>query len=121
MNNQLRLTLIIIGAGLLLIVLALVAKKRVPVKYSLFWFFASAVIILVGAVPNFIGFFTKIVGFELISNLAIGIIVGLLLLITLLLTVIVSDQNKRITKLIQEVSILKSLSNYQDSDGDNQE
>ena len=108
MNSQLQGTLIAVGVVLLLIVTALLAKKRVPVRYSIFWYFASAVIILVGAVPNFIGKFTKLLGFETTSNLVIGIIVGLLLLITLLLTVIVSDQRRKIATLTQEISINKS-------------
>lgn len=108
MNSHLQLTLIIVGASLLFIVTALLAKKRMPVRYSVFWYFASVVIILVGAVPNFIGIFRNLLGFETTSNLVIGVIVGLLLLITLLLTVIVSDQRKKIANLTQEISIKKA-------------
>ena len=107
MNNNLRLCLIFIGVALLLIVLILVAKKKLPIKYSIFWFLASLAIFLVGAFPEFIGIFTKIMGFETTSSLVIGIIVGILLIITLLLTVIIAEQKRKITLLIQEVSILK--------------
>ncbi len=41
------------------------------------------------------------------ANLVIGIMITLLLGITLILTVIISQQKKQITMLIQEVSIIK--------------
>ena len=106
MSSHLKITLIIVGILLFLTVLVLISKKKLPIKYSLFWFFTSIIIILVGAVPNFIGIFTKMIGFETTASLIIGIIVGVLLLITLLLTVIIAEQKRKITLLIQEVSIL---------------
>ena len=41
------------------------------------------------------------------SNMMVGIFIFLLLIITLELTIIVSSQRKKITTLIQEVSLLK--------------
>ena len=108
MSNNLRIVLVVLSIGLAMVIFRLVAKKKLPVKYSLFWFFACVIIFLVGAVPEFIGIFTKCIGFETTSNLVIGIMCGILFLITLLLTIIISEQKRKITLLIQEVSILKS-------------
>ncbi len=108
MSNYLRITLVIVGLLLSIANLILISKKKMPIKYSLFWFFAALTIFLVGAFPNFIGIFTKLIGFETTASLVIGIIVGILLLITLLLTVIIAEQKRKITLLIQEVSLLKS-------------
>ena len=79
MSNNLKVALIVVGAFLIVSVLTLVAKKKLPIKYSLFWLAAAFVILLVGAVPKFIGIFTKAIGFETSSSLVTGIIVGLLL------------------------------------------
>ena len=45
------------------------------------------------------------------SNLIIGIILGILLFNTLTLTVIITEQNKRVVQLTQELSILKAKIN----------
>ena len=44
-------------------------------------------------------------------NLVIGIIIGILLFLTMSLTIITSGQRKKITLLIQEVSMLKEKIN----------
>ena len=108
MSDNLRITLVVIGIVLMLLVLILVAKKKLPIKYSLFWLISALVIFLVGAVPRFVGIFTEAIGFETSASLVTGIIVGLLLIITLLLTVILAEQKRKIVLLIQEVSILKN-------------
>ena len=107
MSRQLRVVLIVLGITLIFIILSLIAKRKLPIKYSLFWFFSAFIILLVGIVPNFIRIFTKLIGFETTSNLVIDVIMGLLLLITLLLTIIISEQKRKIVLLIQEISILK--------------
>jgi len=107
MSTNLRILLIVSGILLNIILLRLVSKNKLPIKYSLFWLFSSLIIILVGAVPNFISLFTEFIGFETTSNLVVGIILTILLIITLLLTIIISEQKKKITLLIQEVSMLK--------------
>ena len=107
MSGNLRIALIILSTILIVLLLTLIAKKKLPIKYSIFWAFASSIILIVGLFPKFVGTFPKIIGFETMSSLIIAIIVGLLLMITLLLTVIIAEQKRKITLLIQEVSILK--------------
>lgn len=107
MSINLRILLIIFSLLLLLIILNYVSKNRLPIKYSLFWIITAVLILFVGAFPNFIGIFTRLIGFETTSNLVIGIILTMLLIITLILTVIVSVHKKKIKLLIQEVSLLK--------------
>ena len=46
-------------------------------------------------------------GFELLSNMVLCMFIGVLLLITLALTVMVTGLKKRTTLLIQEISLLK--------------
>ena len=108
MDNNLRILLVIFAIFLISIILNLVSKNKIPIKYSLFWMIAAIIILLVGAVPNFINIFTKLIGFKTTANLVVGIILGILLCITLLLTIIVSDQKRRIKLLVQEVSMIKA-------------
>ncbi len=107
MNNHLRFFLIILSITLAILILRLVAKNKLPVKYSLFWLLSSFAVFLVGVIPSFIGMFTKLIGFETTSSLIACVIIGLLLLITLVLTIIVSEQKRKLLLLVQEVSLLK--------------
>ncbi len=111
MQSNLRILLVVLSIVLIITTLSLIAKNKLPIKYSLFWLVASIVVLLVGLVPNVITFFTSLIGFETSVNLVTGIILGLLLLITLLLTIIISEQKRKIILLVQEVSILKEKIN----------
>lgn len=107
MANNLRILLVLFSIGLFAITFTLIYRKKIPINISLFWLLSALIIMILGIFPNFINFFTKIVGFETTSNFIIGIILTILLLNTLLLTIVINEQNKKITLLIQEVSILK--------------
>jgi hypothetical protein len=54
---------------------------------------------------------TKLLGFKMFSNLIFSILIGVLMLICLALTIIVSGQREKIRLLIQEVSIIKKKIN----------
>lgn len=108
MSDNLRILLIIFSILLFIIILSLMSKNKIPIRYSLLWIFSSILIFIVGAFPDFIGLFTEMVGFQTTSNLVIGIILSLLLCITLILTIIVSGHKRKIKLLIQEVSIMKN-------------
>lgn len=107
MSISLRLGLIIVSLLLLIVVITILKKGRIPVKYSLFWIFSVIVILLIGIIPDLFGIVANIFGFNTMSNLVIGMFIFLLLMITIFLTVIVSGQKKKTTLLIQEISILK--------------
>lgn len=102
-----RLYIIIAFSFLFILLLMLIAKKKLPVKYALVWLFASLIMIIGGVFPKVFEFIRNILHFELISNVIITVFLGLLILITISLTIFISDQNKKITLLIQEVSMLK--------------
>ena len=107
MSLSLRIALIVVGLLLLLIVLRVLRKGQVQIKYALPWIFSSIIIMLIGIVPFIFIFISEKLGFVAMSNLVIGIFIFILLMITIMLTVIVSGQRRKITMLIQEVSILK--------------
>lgn len=107
MNISLRLGLIIVSLILLLIVLSNLKKEAIPVKYALIWFLSSFIIFLIGLFPGIFIWIANLLGFITMSNMVIGMFIFILLIITMALTIIVSSQKKKITLLIQEVSMLK--------------
>ncbi len=107
MSVKLRIALFIFSIIWLVIILNLLKRNKLPIKYSLVWIIAICVLLIISLVPSILEFFAESFGFLTMANLVIGIMITLLLGITLILTVIISQQKKQITMLIQEVSIIK--------------
>ena len=107
MSNNLRISLFIFSIITLFVIFYLLKKEKLPVKYSMIWLISSIILMLVSIIPWSLESISEIIGFQTISNLVIAIILALLLMITMILTIIVSVQNKKITLLIQEISLLK--------------
>jgi hypothetical protein len=97
----------IVALIILLVIIQILRKGRVPVKYSLVWFLSAIIIMFVSMFPGVLEYFAGLMGFATISNMVIGMMIVILLFITMSLTVIVSGQKEKIRLLIQEVSILK--------------
>lgn len=108
MSLNLRLLLFIFSFISFIIIFRLLKKDKIPVKYSMVWFLSSLTLLIVSLFPYSLKEITEFIGFQTTSNLVIGIILSLLLIITMVLTIIISTQNKKITLLIQEVSLLKN-------------
>ena len=108
MSKSLTLTLVIVSIFLIILTTYVLKKGRIPEKYSLLWYSFALIILLVGLVPNFFTWISKNLGFEVMSNLIIAIILGLLILLTMALSIMIAGQKKKTTLLIEEISVLKS-------------
>lgn len=114
MTINLKVGLIIVSLVLFIITFILLKKEKIPVRYSLIWFFASLVILFVGIIPDIFLKISKLLGFVTMSNMVIGIFIFMMLLISILFTVILSKHMRKITLLTQEVSLLKEkVSKYE--------
>lgn len=107
MPISLRISVLIVSFVIFLVVIKILKNGRIPEKYSIIWFLLSFLIFLVGLFPDFISIFSKLIGFEVMSNMIISIVLVLLIFISITLTVMIAGQKKKTTLLIQEVSILK--------------
>lgn len=107
MPTSLRVGLLGVGIVLIITVLIILRKGRMPTKYALVWLIPSTVIILLVMVPDLFLFFTKALGFQTISNLMVGLLFVILFFIIMSLTIIIAGQTTKINLLIQEVSLLK--------------
>lgn len=107
MNMSLSITTIVFILFLLVIILYLLRQNRISIKYSIMWIFMILVAFIVLIIPNFLTIISKFLGFELVSNMILCIFIVILLLISIALTVMITDQKKKITRLIQEIGILK--------------
>lgn len=111
MSVSLRLLLLIFSIVLGLVTTIVVKRGRMPIKYSLLWYFSALIIFILAVFPLIIEWIAGLFGFITLSNLVTSIMIGILLFLTMSLTIITAGQKLKITLLIQEVSLLKEKVN----------
>ena len=107
MSVSLRILLLVFSIVLAFVTTVVVKRGRMPIKYSLLWYFSSLIIFILAVFPFIIEWVAKLFGFITLSNLITSIMIGILLFLTLSLTIITAGQKRKITLLIQEISMLK--------------
>lgn len=90
-----------------IVILNFVRKNKLTMKYALVWLALSLISIIVLIWPGLLESISHILGFQTMSNMVFLVAIIVLITICLNLSVIVSNQTKKITLLIQEVSLLK--------------
>lgn len=91
----------------LILVVCMLRNGRINIKYALVWIVAITVLLLFLIFPSFFTWLTKLLGFNVGSNMIFAGLIAFLMFINIILTIIVSNQNNKIRLLIQEVSMLK--------------
>ena len=94
-----------------LIILYYIKKNKINIKYSVIWFLLFGVLLIFLIIPGFLEKITKLSGFDLASNMIFSLLIGVLVIINIYFTKIISSQDKKIRNLIQEVSLLKGDKN----------
>ena len=107
MTTLFRVILLVCVLVYLAVILVLMRKGRMSLKYSLIWFLAGVVLLVCAIFPQTIRFFTHLLGVYSETNAVFFIGVCFLVLIVLSLTLIVSGQTERIRKLVQSQAILE--------------
>ena len=100
---------------IIIFILAMLRRNKITIKYSLIWLLLFALLLVATLIPNFLVWITHFLGFKAASNMVISSILAVLVIISIALTVIVSNQDKKIRLLIQEVSLLKGNKNEKNS------
>lgn len=111
MSINLKIASICFSLFIIVFVLVLLHKNRISVKYAIIWLLLFSLSFLTILIPGLLENVTKFFGFQVGSNMIFSILIGLLVTINIILTMIVSSQDKKIRLLIQEVSLLKGQKN----------
>lgn len=107
MSVRLTLSLIIVSVFLVLLTTHFLKKGRIPEKYALLWYGFAILVLIVSFFPNIFSSLAKLLGFQLLSNMVLVLLIGILFLLTMSLTIMMAGQKKKTTLLIQELSILR--------------
>ena len=105
--TKLQIEMTIAAIILLIIIVLFLKKNSMSVKNSVAWLLLPVVFIIIAIFPEPLTHFANWLGFETLSNFIFVVIIALLLIICFFLTVSVSRQQNQITRLNQEISILK--------------
>ena len=107
MTTVFRIILLVCVLVYLLVILALMRRGRMSLKYSLIWFLSGVILLICAIFPQVISFFTRLMGIYSDTNAVFFIGVCFLVLIVLSLTSIASGQSERIRTLVQTQAILE--------------
>lgn len=107
MTNSLILYCCIFMFAVMTLIFYLIKKDKINIKYSLIWIIILGILLIFLLIPGLLGYVTKLLGFNLSSNMIFSLLIGSLVVINISTTSIVSSQDKKIRLLIQEVSLLK--------------
>lgn len=104
-----KLVIVMIITAILLVIISThyLVKGRIPEKYALLWYAFSLLILILSLIPNVLTFLAKLLGFQLVSNMVLVLLIGILFLLVMALTIMIAGQKKKTTLLIQELSILQ--------------
>lgn len=107
MTNLFRVILLIGVLLYILLIIYLMKKGRMSLKYSLVWFLAGLVLLICAIFPQIVGFFTDLLGIYSEVNGVFFVGVCFMLLIILSLTSIASGLSERIRTLVQTQAMLE--------------
>lgn len=118
----LGITLLAICVVLLVLIVRLIGRGRLQIRYSLLWLALVVVMILCVIFPSIVSAVSSFLGFEYPSNFVLSIGIVILLAICLSLSMVVSWQARYIRNLVQTTALLdnrisKLEMDKQESDG----
>lgn len=107
MSKELKILLFVMSLVYLIIIIFYIKRKKIQLNFSMFWIFSGIVLMFATLFSDLIESLSKNLGFETPSNMVFCIAIFLAYYLIFVLTIRLSTENTRNTKLIQEVSILK--------------
>mgnify|MGYP003294382200 CR=1 FL=1 len=82
-------------------------KRKISLQHSLMWFIYVILMVLCLAFPGITEVITKLLGFELASNMIFFFGFAILIVICFNMTKIISKEKEKVVILTQEIAILK--------------
>lgn len=107
MQASLKIALIIIMLIYLFCIAKSVKNKNMRIGYLIFWSIIGIVLIIALIVPNLVDNISKKIGFEIPINMLLSGAIFIILYLTFQLMILISKDEKKITLLVQEISMLK--------------
>lgn len=107
MHERLQIFLVLGCLSFLIIIINMLRKEKIDLKYSLVWLLSGISLILFSIWPMIIIDFAKFIGIIEPVNAVFLLVIFFLLLIIFSLTVALSNQSIRVRKIAQELALIE--------------
>lgn len=107
MDFHLRIVMAVVVIVYFLLIIKLIKKKTLALKYTLLWLFAGTCMAALVIAPSLLDSVSAMLGIATPMNALFAIAIGFIIIILMSLTVIVSKQTERIKNLAQENAMLE--------------
>lgn len=106
-SKTLQIMMLLAVALYFIIVLFLLKKRSLNLKYTLLWLLSGGIMLLLAVFPQILNMFANIVGIYEPTNALFSIICFCIIIILMSLTAIVSKLNEKSKKVIQKMALLE--------------
>lgn len=107
MDYRIQIFFVVIVFIFLLFIVHLLRIGKLNLKYTLLWIFATIILLIVSFLPQIMYVIANLIGVQTPINIALILAGIFVVLILISITSIVSELNKKLRNLVQEVSLLK--------------
>jgi hypothetical protein len=107
MPIQLRIIAVILAVLFFIYTIRLVRKDKAEIRHLLKWLVLALIILIGSLFPESGSKIAHLLGIQTLTSLALFVLVGLLLIISLKYQMSLISAEKQIKNLIQEISLLK--------------
>ena len=106
---KLQIFIILISLGLCGLFFEMLKKEIIQLKYSLLWLMTSVFLIFISLFPETVRYLSDLIGIMEPTNTVFLFSIFFLVLIVFSLSLALSKQSQRITRLSQEIALLKGI------------
>ncbi|MBF0484771.1 MAG: DUF2304 domain-containing protein [Candidatus Omnitrophica bacterium] len=99
---------LIFAVLIFLFVVELIRREKLTFKYAFSWLTATLIAVIFAAKPKWIFYLSNLIGFEIPSNFVFFSIIGVLVLLSLMMTIFLCQQNRRNDIMAQKIGMLEA-------------
>ena len=107
MSTSLRIFALVLIAIYFVVIVRLLKKKKFALKYSLLWFLAGILMLIVVIWPGVLVWGAGLLGIEVASNGLFAMCILLEIMIMISITSVISDFANRMTSMIQTMALME--------------
>lgn len=106
-TTTLRVAMLIAIVIYFVLLLHLLKKKSLNLKYTLLWIFSGCLMLFLSIFPQLLNWFASLVGIYEPTNALFAIIFFCIIIILMSLTSIVSKMNEKLKRIIQTIALVE--------------
>ena len=107
MSTSLRIFAMVLITIYFVVIIRLLKKKKFALKYSLLWFLAGILMLIVVIWPGVLVWGAELLGIEVASNGLFAICILLEIMIMISITSVISDFASRMKSMVQNMALME--------------